>query len=58
MNPPDMGDKAWWDRHEQEAFNIAVALQGALGSSIPVKLYQVEGWRSVDQIASLQRLTP
>lgn len=58
MDPPYMGDDAWWDRHEQEAFNIAVALQGALGSNITVKLYQVEGWRSVDQIASFQQLEP
>jgi len=58
MNPPYMGDDAWWDRHEQEALNIAVSLQDALGSKIAVKLYQVEGWRSVDQIASLQRLEP
>ena len=37
MNPPDMGDKAWWERHEQEALNIAVSLQDALGSDITVR---------------------
>jgi hypothetical protein len=55
MNPPDMGDKAWWDRHEQEAINIAVSLQDALGSDITVKLYQGEGWQAVDQIVKSKR---
>ena len=58
MNPPDMGDKAWWDRHEQEARDIAVSLQDALGSDITVKLYQAEGWLPVEQIVSMQRLEP
>ncbi len=56
MNPPYMGDDAWWDHHEQEALNIAVSLQDALSSNITVKLYQVEGWRSVEQIVSMKRL--
>ena len=57
MNPPaDMGDEAWWGRHKQEALNIAVSLQEALGSQITVNLYQVEGWQSVRQIVSMQRL--
>ena len=58
MNPPDMGDKAWWDRHEQEALDIAVSLQDALGSDITVKLYQAEGWLPVEQIISMQRHEP
>ncbi len=58
MNPPYMGDDAWWDRHEQEALNIAVSLQDALGSDITVKLYQAEGWQPVEQIASLKRREP
>lgn len=56
MNPPYMGDDAWWDHHEQEALSIAVSLQDALGSNIAVKLYQVEGWLPVEQIVSMQRL--
>lgn len=58
MDPPYMGDDAWWDRHEQEALKIAVSLQDALGSDITVKLYQVEGWLPVEQIVSMQRLEP
>ena len=50
MNPPDMGDEAWWERHEQEAVEIAKALQAALGPKTVVKLYRPQGWVPVDQI--------
>lgn len=49
MNLPDMGDEAWWERHEQEAVEIAKALQ-ALGPKTVVKLYRPQGWVPVDQI--------
>ena len=58
MNPPDMGDKAWWDLHEQDALEIAVSLQDALGSDITVKLYQAEGWLPVEQIVRMQQIEP
>jgi hypothetical protein len=54
----DVDDDAWWNRHEQDALNNAVSLQDALGSDVTVKLYQVEGWQLVDQIAILQRREP
>ena len=58
INPPYMGDDAWWDRHEQVALNIAVSLQDALGLDITVKLYHVKAWKPVNQIADLQRHKP
>lgn len=50
MNPPDMGDEAWWECHEQEAVEIAKWLQAALGPKTVVKLYRQEKWMSVDDV--------
>jgi hypothetical protein len=50
INPPDMGDDAWWERHEQEALDIARALQAALGKDIDVKLYRRHGWLTIDEV--------
>ncbi len=50
FDPPDMGDEAWWETHNQEKHVIAKELQAALGSDIPVKLYRTEGWVAVGQI--------
>lgn len=50
MNPPDMGDEAWWERHEQEAISIAMLLQAAVGASPVVKLYRQDGWLSIADI--------
>ena len=36
MNPPHMGDDAWWDLHEKEALEIARSLQAALGPTVAV----------------------
>lgn len=54
MNPPDMGDEAWWEHHEQEAISIAMVLQAALGASPVVKLYRKDGWLSVADINQTQ----
>lgn len=51
VTPPDDGSEAWWERHAQEAFEIAKALQAALGSETAVKVQRPEGWMTVDQIA-------
>ncbi len=48
--PPGEGSEVWWERHAQEAFEIAKALQTALGSEVAVKLHRPEGWMTVDQI--------
>ncbi|MBF0528826.1 MAG: hypothetical protein HQK55_06065 [Deltaproteobacteria bacterium] len=48
MDPPDMGDDAWWERHEQEAFDIARALHDALGKSVAIKVHRKQGWLTVD----------
>ena len=50
VTPPDEGSEVWWRRHAQEAFEIAKALQTALGSEVAVKLHRPEGWKTVDQI--------
>ena len=50
MNPPDMGDEAWWHRHEKEALDLAKALRTALGENTVVKLYRKQGWMSVDEV--------
>lgn len=50
MNPPDMGDEAWWQRHEKEALDLAKALQTVLGENTVVKLYREQGWKSVDEV--------
>lgn len=50
MNPPDMGDEAWWERHEKEALDLAKALQMALGENTVVKLYRKQGWMSVGEV--------
>lgn len=50
IDPPDMGDDAWWDAHTQEEIEIARALQDTLGPEIPVKLYRQAGWRNIDDI--------
>lgn len=49
--PLDMdGDDNWWERHEQEALDIARELQKALGTNTVVKVYQKQGWVSLDEI--------
>jgi hypothetical protein len=50
MNPPDMGDEAWWEHHEQEEISIAKVLQTAVGESPVIKLYCKDGWLSVADI--------
>jgi hypothetical protein len=50
MNPPDMGDEAWWQRHAKEALDLAKALQTVLGENTVVKLYREQGWKSVDEV--------
>jgi hypothetical protein len=50
MNPPGMGDEAWWHRHEKEALDLAKALQTVLGENTVVKLYREQGWKSVDEV--------
>lgn len=50
INPPDMGDDAWWERHHQEELQLARALQRAVGKGIAVKLYQQNGWLNIDEI--------
>ncbi len=54
MNPPDMGDEAWWERHEQEAVSIAKGLQEALSLKTVVKLYRQQAWVPVDHIVRSQ----
>ena len=54
INPPDMGDEAWWDRHEQEALELARELQVALGNNTTVKLYRKQGWVSVDEVTHVE----
>jgi len=50
MNPPNMGDEAWWRNHEQEALDLAKVLQTALSENTVVKLYRKQGWMSVDEV--------
>ncbi|AOX99903.1 hypothetical protein BJP62_05165 [Jeongeupia sp. USM3] len=50
IDPPDMGDDAWWDRHEQEVLELATELQMALSSEVAVNLRRPEGWMTIDQI--------
>ena len=40
MNPQDKSDRAWWERHEQEALDLAKSLQTALGESTVIKLHR------------------
>ena len=54
MNPPDMGDEAWWERHEKEALDLAKALQTALGENTAVKLYRKQGWMRVDEVVQAE----
>ena len=54
MNPPDMGDEAWWERHEQEAIDLAKALQTTLGENTVVKLHRKQGWMSVDEAVRVE----
>lgn len=55
MNPPDMGDEAWWMRHRQEALDLGKALQTVLGENTLVKLYRNQGWMNVDQAVQDER---
>ncbi len=55
MNPPDMGDEAWWARHRQETCYLGKALQTALGENTLVKLYRNQGWINVDQVVLEER---
>lgn len=50
--PSNKGGDKWWERHNQEAFEIARELQAALGSGIAVTLYRWNSWLTVDQIAN------
>lgn len=50
MNPPDMGDEAWWERHGQESIDLAKALQTALSENTVVKLHRKQSWMSVDEV--------
>lgn len=51
MNPPDMGDDAWWACHRQEALDLGKALQTAVGENTIVKLYRNQRWMSVGEFA-------
>ena len=50
INPPSMGDEAWWTHHRQEAIDLGKALQTALGENTLVKLYRNQSWMSIDQL--------
>lgn len=50
MSPPQMGDNAWWQHHEQQALAIARDLQASLGKSISVKLHDRDAWLTVDEV--------
>lgn len=54
MNPPGRGDEAWWQRHEKEALDLAMALQTVLGENTVVKLYRKQGWMSVDEVVQAE----
>lgn len=50
VTPPDKGCDQWWEHHEEEAVEIAQALQVAVGSQVAVKLYYLDAWVTVGQI--------
>ncbi|MFT4269206.1 MAG: hypothetical protein QM586_18640 [Xenophilus sp.] len=54
VTPPDEGSDEWWDRHEDEAVEIAQELQAALGANTVVKLYRKQGWMSVDEAVRVE----
>lgn len=56
--PPNEGSDEWWKGHEQEAIEIAMALQATLGSTLAVKVYRRDGWLSVDRIARAEGCEP
>jgi hypothetical protein len=45
VTPPDEGDEAWRERHNQEEIEIGRALQLALGPSVAVKVFREGEWR-------------
>jgi hypothetical protein len=47
---PDRGDNAWWERHAQEEFDIAKALQIALGENTTIKIYRHQSWMSIEDV--------
>lgn len=48
--PPAEGSSEWWERHAEDAIEIAQALQVAVGSQVAVKLYHQNRWITVDQV--------
>lgn len=53
IDPPYIGDDAWWDRHKQEALAIARVLQQTLGPAVEVKRYFVDSWLTIGQIDAI-----
>ena len=45
--PPATADDDWWDRHEQEAAEIAQALHEALGSGTRIRFYRNQDWQVI-----------
>ena len=54
MKPPGKGDKTWRKRHEQEALDLARALQMSLGGNTEVKLHCKQGWMSADEVVDAE----
>ena len=46
-DPPATADDDWWDRHEQEAAEIAQAIHEALGSGTRIRFYRNQDWQVI-----------
>ena len=46
-DPPATADDDWWDRHEQEAAEIAQAIHEALGSRTRIRFYRNQDWQVI-----------
>lgn len=50
ISPTDNSDEAWWNRHDQEEYEIAKALHDVLGESVYIRLLRNRDWVKMEDI--------